>query len=99
MSEGFAGVRATGEMSWSLVEGRADFAKLIEYEIKVNEVIAQLPITACCQYDARRFDGASLMSVLAVHPLMLVHGQLVRNPFVTDPASALQKVRRRVAAN
>lgn len=28
-------------------------------------------------YDARRFDGAVLMDVLQVHPVMIVRGQLV----------------------
>jgi hypothetical protein len=43
------------------------------------------PYTACCQYDARRFDGETIMDVLSVHPVMIVRGQLVKNPYYIEP--------------
>jgi hypothetical protein len=38
-----------------------------------------------CQYDARRFDGATIFDVINVHPVMLVRGHLIRNPFYLPP--------------
>jgi len=81
----YPGLRGSGEMSWCLVEGRADERALMAYEARLNQFIGQHPVTACCQYDTRRFDGATIMDVLAVHPLAIVRGQLVRNPYYVAP--------------
>lgn len=69
--EGCSGARSTGEMTWCLVKGRADEASLMEYEARLNGVVAGHPCTVCCQYDVRRFDGRIIMNVLAVHPVMI----------------------------
>ena len=89
----YDGARGTGEMSWSLVDGRTDEASLMKYEAQLNCLTEERPITACCQYDARRFNGQIIMDVLAVHPVMLVRGQLVKNPFYIEPQDFLQKYR------
>ena len=52
---GFAGVRATGEMTWAC-RGLPGSERLIEYESRINTVVREYPLTAVCQYDARRFD-------------------------------------------
>lgn len=89
---GFPGVRATGEMAWAL-EGLPGTGRLIEYESLLNNVVAEYPCTALCQYDARRFDGATLFHVLTVHPAMVVRGQVVRNPYYIPPEVFLAKLR------
>jgi len=94
--EGYEGARGTGEMSWCLVEGRADEAALLEYEASLNLLIEKYPLTACCQYDARRFDGSTIMDVLSVHPVMLVRGQLVKNPYYIPPDQFLREYHARV---
>ncbi|MGC4066860.1 MAG: MEDS domain-containing protein [Polyangiaceae bacterium] len=55
--------------------------RLFEYEGKVNELLRSCPVTAVCQYDSRAFDGATIMDVLAVHPLMVVQDHVIQNPF------------------
>lgn len=87
---GYPGARATGEMSWALRD-IPGVDRLIEYEALVNVVVQEHPITAVCQYDARRFDGATLFDVLNVHPMMIVNGQVVRNPYYTPPEEFLEK--------
>ena len=77
---GYPGVRGTGEMSWAL-KGFPGSDRLIEYETGINIMVRDYPITAVCQYDARRFDGATIFNVLNVHPMMIVRGQVVRNPY------------------
>ena len=79
---GYPDARVTGEMSWALGQTGAD--RLIEYEAGVNTVVAEFPITAMCQYDANRFDGATIYRALKVHPFMVMHGQLVRNPYFAE---------------
>ncbi len=76
---GFSGVRSTGEMSWVL-KGAPGSERFLEYEALLNGVSASFPHSGMCQYDTRLFDGATLFKILQVHPFMVAHGQIVRNP-------------------
>ncbi|MFO7801474.1 MAG: MEDS domain-containing protein [Desulfovermiculus sp.] len=96
IQEGFAGARGAGEMSWALVEGRANFQELVQYEAQLNNILHEYPLTTVCQYDARRFDGAVIMDMLSVHPLMVVRGQLVKNPSYIEPKDFLKGYQQRV---
>jgi hypothetical protein len=82
---GYSGVRSSGEMSWTL-KGLPGSDRWLEYETLLNTVGGNFPHTGMCQYDARLFDGAALFKVLQVHPYMIAQGQIVRNPFCTEPA-------------
>ena len=89
VTEQRAGARIIGEMSPAI--GRIDGgSRLFEYEGRVNQVLRERPVTAVCQYDARSFDGATIMDVLAVHPMMFVHGSVIQNPFYV-PAEELTR--------
>jgi hypothetical protein len=89
LDEGYPGTRISGEMSWALC-GIPGSDRLVEYEALVNDVLVTRPITAICQYDARRFSGAMIYDVLKVHPMMIVHGQVARNPYFVRPEEFLQ---------
>jgi hypothetical protein len=91
---GFDGVRASGEMAWAL-ENMPGADRLIEYEARINTLGPEFPITLICQYDARRFDGATLFEVAAVHPAMIVGGQVVRNPYYILPEQYIPGRRQR----
>ena len=93
IEEGYTGARGTGEMTWALQEGRAKMEDLLEYEVELTDILGEHPYTACCQYDARRFDGGTIMDVLSVHPVMIVQGQLVKNPHYVNPRAYLKKFR------
>jgi hypothetical protein len=77
---GYHGARCAGEMTWALrdVPGTE---RLIEYETRINDVLKEFPLTTLCQYDTRKFSGATIFELLNVHPIMIVHGQIMRNPF------------------
>jgi len=79
-AQGYSQGRVSGEMSWAL-KGIPGSDRLMEYEAWVNEVFKTHPITAICQYDANKFSGAMIMDVLKVHPMMIVKGQIVHNPY------------------
>lgn len=85
--DGFKGLRVTGEMNWALRQPPGS-ERLIEYESRVNQVLARVPVTAICQYDARLFDGETLYRLLKVHPMMIVDGRVVRNPYYDASESA-----------
>jgi hypothetical protein len=95
LDEGFSGARGTGEMSWCLTDGRADYVDLMTYEAGLTKLVVEYPYTACCQYDARRFDGRTIMDVLSVHPMMIVRGQLVNNPYCIAPDEFLARLQQR----
>jgi hypothetical protein len=82
---GYSAVRSTGEMTW-VFRGLPGSDRWLEYEALLNTVTTSFPRVGMCQYDARRFDGAALFKVLQVHPYLVAHGQLVRNPYYTRPA-------------
>lgn len=93
---GYTGARGAGEMSWALVEGRASIPELLEYEARLTDILKHHPLTTVCQYDARRFDGALIMDMLSVHPMMIVRGQLVKNPSFVEPDIFLKEYHTRL---
>ena len=64
---------------------------LLRYEAELNHILEDHPLTTVCQYDARRFDGALIMDMLSVHPMMIVRGQLVKNPSYVSPEIFLEE--------
>lgn len=81
---GFHGSRASGEMSWAL-KGIPGSERILEYESLLNAFHDDFPHSGMCQYDARLFDGATLLKVLQVHPYIFAHGQVVQNPYYIKP--------------
>ena len=61
----------------------------MEYESRVSMLLKEVPITAVCQYDANTFDGATIMEVLKVHPMMVIRGTVVHNPYYVPPEEFL----------
>ena len=88
LAMGFNGARVIGEMSPE-VQLLPGGERLLEYESKVSLLLKTHPVTSVCQYDARAFDGATIMDILKVHPLMVVRGSVVRNPFFIPPEEFL----------
>jgi len=88
---GYTGVRSCGEMTWALrgIPGSED---LLKYEALLGTVTGTFPHIGMCQYDARLFDGATLFKVLQVHPYMVAHGSVVRNPFYMRPTEFLEEL-------
>lgn len=89
VSQGYPGARVIGEMTPE-VQHLPGGSRLLEYESKVSLLLREHPVTAVCQYDARSFDGATIMDVLKVHPLMIVRGAVVHNPFYIVPEDFLR---------
>lgn len=90
MEKGYTAARVIGEMSPEINEIPGG-SRLLEYESRVSMLLRQSPVTAVCQYNAHNFDGATIMDVLKVHPMMVVHGAVVHNPFYIPPEEYLNK--------
>ena len=89
--EGYVGARGTGQMSWSLDRCRTTEEDLIEYEARVNQITRECAYTSICQYDARQFGGRMIMDVLRIHPMMIIRGQIVKNPYYMEAEEFLGK--------
>jgi hypothetical protein len=89
-TDGFSAARVVGEMTREVnyIKGGQ---RLLEYESRVSMLLRKKPVTAMCQYDARAFDGATIMEVLRVHPMMVVSGTVVQNPFFVSPEEYLKR--------
>jgi hypothetical protein len=93
LSEPFQGVRVTGETTW-LRKGLPGLERWFEYEARLNLAVNECPFNGIvCQYDANHLSGAALYEVLNVHPLMIVRGQLVHNPYYEPPEHYLAQLR------
>jgi anti-anti-sigma regulatory factor len=83
MREGYPGIRLVGDMAWTL-RGDVDTEALVDYEAAANELFGDGRAVGLCQYDLRRFDGATLRAVAAAHPGMVTgrgDGPLLRFAF------------------
>ncbi len=88
VENGYPAARVIGEMS-PAVRHISGGSRLLEYESKITLLLRTHPVTCVCQYDARSFDGGMIMDVLKVHPLMVLRGAVVRNPFYIPPEEFL----------
>lgn len=94
---GFERHRLSGNMGWALLD-RPGTEQLIEYEVRINEVLARTRQPAVCIYDITRLSGALVMDILRSHPLTLVGGVVHENPLYAPPARFLAELRARRAA-
>jgi len=92
LTRGYSAARVIGEMTPE-VQHIPGGSRLLEYESRVSMLLREHPVTAVCQYDARSFDGATIMDILKVHPYMIVRGSVVHNPFFTAPEEYLSGVK------
>ena len=67
----------------------------IEYEAMLNSLVEEIPIHGVmCQYDVSKIDGSMLFDVLNVHPMMIVAGQVVHNPYFSMPENTMNGLAR-----
>lgn len=82
---GYTFVRAAGEMTWALRD-LPGVEQLVTYEARLNLFRPRYPQVLLCLYDLERFtDGRILMELLRTHPRVLLSGQLLDNPWYTEP--------------
>lgn len=84
VNNNFKGARVIGEMIPEIKNIKGG-DRLLEYESKVTMLLRKCPVTAVCQYNANSFDGATIMNILKVHPMMIVSGTVINNPFFIEP--------------
>jgi len=93
-AQGFTRVRTCGDMSWALRD-MPGTEELMQYESRVNQLIAEHDCTLMCTYDVNQFSGRAIMDVLATHPMVLLGDRIYENPYYQKPAEFLQTLLRR----
>ena len=69
LAEGYTALRVTGEMTWAL-QGLPGSERLREYEARLEAFFRKGTCIGVCQYDRRRFDAATLLEMVRLHPLV-----------------------------
>jgi hypothetical protein len=90
VNEGYTGARAIGEASW-IARGVSGASRFMEYEARVNDILPKYPLNVICLYNAGLFDRAMLRDALAVHPMIIIHGEIVKNPYYVKSWWLLKK--------
>lgn len=93
-ARGFPLTRAVGNMEWSLEE-RPGVDDIVEYESRLNEVLAKHGDTVLCVYDLTKFNATVVMDILRTHPMVIIGGILQENPFYVPPDELLRELRAR----
>jgi hypothetical protein len=91
---GYALTRLVSHMEWAL-EKCPGVDGLIEYESRFNDVSVRHPDPVICIYDIRRFSAGVALDVLRTHPMVILGGVLLANPFYLPPGEFLREVRAR----
>ena len=86
--------RIWANMEWALLDfpGVHD---ILEYELRINDVLPNYDLATVCTYDLRRFSASLVMDVLRTHPLVILGGILQDNPFYVPPVEFLRELRSR----
>jgi hypothetical protein len=77
-------VRVVGEMPRALVD-QADLDEFLAYESELNRFAPCHPQTILCLYDLDRFSGKMFLTIMRTHPVVLLHGTVLENPYYLDP--------------
>lgn len=93
---GYARVRMMGNMQWAFAHAPG-VEELVEYEARVNDVLARNRQPAICVYDTAWLSGAMMMDILRCHPATLVQGVIRQNPFYVPPGELLPQFAARKA--
>ena len=89
LKDGFAGLFATGDMSWEFGPDR-DFSKLVEYEWRLEEFFHEHEqLSGICQYHANTLPAEAMRHGVLIHPAIFVNETLsLINPRFLHPRLA-----------
>ena len=84
VAEGYAGLTATGEMSWYKADAPGS-DQLMIYEARLNDFFCENAPTLLCQYDESVFDHTVLIDAIRTHPRLILNGEPCVNPYYIPP--------------
>jgi hypothetical protein len=91
---GYTLTRLVGEMPWPS-EPRPGTSERVEYEARLNDLLAGYDDPVVCLYELGRFSTDVIIDILRTHPVVVLGGALQHNPFFVSPAELLREMRER----
>jgi hypothetical protein len=79
-------------MEWALA-GKPGVDDLLEFETRVNYVMAKYDDPVICTYDLSKFSASVVMDIMRTHPAVIIGGLLQENPFYVPPDQFLLEIR------
>jgi MEDS: MEthanogen/methylotroph, DcmR Sensory domain len=96
---GYPGTRLVGHhMDWLFTDKPA-VNNLLEYEARLNGVLARYDDPVICNYDMSKFGARVAIDIMRTHPMVIIGGLLRENPFFVPPDEFLEEMRQRRARN
>jgi hypothetical protein len=93
-ASGYPLTRLIGQMEWALVD-KPGVDDLLEFETRVNYLLAKYNDPAICTYDLSKFSASMVMDIMRTHPVVIIGGVLQENPFFVPPDEFLLELRER----
>jgi hypothetical protein len=91
---GYPLTRLIGQMEWALAD-KPGVDDLLEFETRVNYLMAKYDDPAICTYDLSKFSASVVMDIMRTHPVVIIGGLLQENPFFVPPDQFLLEIRER----
>ena len=91
---GYPLTRILAHMEWALLD-KPGVDDLVEYEARVNYVLAKYYAPTICTYDVSKFSASVIIDVMRTHPMVIIGGVLQENPFYVPPDQLLLELRER----
>jgi MEDS: MEthanogen/methylotroph, DcmR Sensory domain len=91
---GYPLTRLIGGTGWSLLD-KPGVGDLVEYETRLNYVVAKYDDPVICTYDLSKFSASVVMDIMRTHPVVIIGEVLQENPFFVPPDQFLLEIRER----
>jgi hypothetical protein len=91
---GYSRTRIVAHMEWALLD-KPGVDDLLEYETRLNYVLAKFHDPVICAYDLSKFSATMAIDVMRTHPMVIIGGVLQENPFFVPPDQFLLELRER----
>lgn len=88
--------RIVCQMDWAAESG-SHIDDVVEFESRVNDVWRRHEDTVICAYRLSKFRGDEVVDIMRTHPMVIIGGLLLQNPFFLPPEELLPELRERRA--
>jgi hypothetical protein len=95
-ASGYPLTRTIAHMEWACTD-KPGVEDLVEYETRLNYMLPKYDDPVICTYDLSKFGSGVAIDVLRTHPVVIIGGLLLENPFFMPPDQFLLEIRERRA--
>lgn len=92
--KGYPRTRLWANMEWAL-EDLPGCDDIVEYESRLNPILAQYDDVVVCTYDLSKFSAGVVMDILRTHPMVVIGETVQENPFYVPPEKFLEELAER----